>query len=59
MIGLVLQELDELNASRAAEFKVSEERKKVKDIKKRKEADSHKRAVLKQLLQKRQRLKPS
>lgn len=46
-----------MNASRQAEFEAVEERKREKENKKRKEADNHKRAILKQLLLKKQRLK--
>ena len=46
-----------MNAARAAEFRNSEQKKHDKEAKKRKEGDSHKQAILKQLLQKRQRLK--
>ena len=54
---LYLQELDDMNAARAADFSRSEQKKQEKELKKRKEGDSHKQAILKRLLQKRQRLK--
>ena len=54
-----VQELDEMNAARQAEFQKAEERKQAKEAKKRKEGNGHKSAILKQLMQKRQRLKPS
>lgn len=48
-----------MNAEREAEFQKAKERKQGKEARKRKEGDSHKSAILKQLMQKRQRLKPS
>ena len=52
-----VQELDDMNAQRAAEFEVSEKKKQEKAERNRKEGDGHKQAILKQLLQKKRRLK--
>lgn len=48
-----------MNAARDAEFKKAKARKQGKVMRKRKEGNSQKNEILKQLLQKKQRLKPA